>query len=131
MLTEAARRFADDRRLARAQAARLAILVEELVINAIEHGGVADDQRIDLTLADETGGLILTLSDLMIPGRMSAQTRSRNAAEERGSTSFCNGPRFSIIVGKRTGTNCASISARDEELRSAAHVTALLRWPFR
>jgi anti-sigma regulatory factor (Ser/Thr protein kinase) len=63
MLTEAARRFAADRCLAPAQAARLAILVEELVINACEHGGVADDQRIDLTLADETGGLIMILSD--------------------------------------------------------------------
>ncbi len=63
MLTEAARRFASDRCLAPAQAARLAILVEELVINAREHGGVAEDQPIHLTLADGPEGLVVTLTD--------------------------------------------------------------------
>ncbi len=84
MLTEAARRFGDDRRLAPAQAARLAILVEELVINALEHGGVADDQRIDLTLADENGGLIMTLSDPGTPYDPRSHVRPDTVPERGG-----------------------------------------------
>lgn len=66
VLTEAARRFSADNGLAPTQAARLAILVEELVTNAVEHGGVEGDQRIDLTLAIEAEGMLLVLTD---PGR--------------------------------------------------------------
>jgi len=66
VLTDAARRFAADRCLVPAQAARLAILVEELVSNAREHGGVAEDEQIDLTLADEPEGIVVVLTD---PGR--------------------------------------------------------------
>lgn len=83
MLTAAARRFAVDRCLAPAQAARLAILVEELVSNAREHGGVADEEQIDLTLADGAEGLVVILTD---PGR-SHDPRSHVAADwvpERG-----------------------------------------------
>jgi anti-sigma regulatory factor (Ser/Thr protein kinase) len=84
VLTEAARRFSEDNGLVPTQAARLAILVEELVINALEHGGVADDQRIDLTLADETGGLILTLSDPGTPYDPRSHVRPDTVPERGG-----------------------------------------------
>lgn len=66
VLTAAARSFAGDAGLAPATAARLAILVEELVANAREHGGVSDAERIELALGLEQGAAYLTLRD---PGR--------------------------------------------------------------
>lgn len=78
MLTEAARRFSKDNGLAPAQAARLAILVEELVTNLVEHGGVEVDQRIDLILANEAEGVLLVLTD---PGR-AHDPRSHHASDD-------------------------------------------------
>jgi serine/threonine-protein kinase RsbW len=42
---------------------RLAMIVEELVMNIIEHGGAADRDRIGLALESVTDGLSLTVTD--------------------------------------------------------------------
>lgn len=45
------------------QAARLVIIVEELVTNLVEHGGVAPDSLIELVLSREDGTIGIALSD--------------------------------------------------------------------
>lgn len=59
----AAQAFADDHRLAGQRAARLAIIVEELVTNLVEHGGVAGGDLIELTLRRDAAGIVLVLTD--------------------------------------------------------------------
>ena len=44
-------------------AARLAIVVEELVMNLFEHGGVGPDQPVELTLTHRGGEVLLTIED--------------------------------------------------------------------
>lgn len=55
---EAARLFGIDARLDAADAARLAIIVEELVANLVEHGDAATAGPVELSLAWEAGGPI-------------------------------------------------------------------------
>ncbi len=105
VLTEAARRFSEDNGLAPTQAARLAILVEELVTNTVEHGGVEEDQRIDLILANEAEGVLLILSD---PGR-AYDPRSHDASNdipERGGGAGLDLVRqwADILAYRRAGT---------------------------
>lgn len=44
-------------------AARLAIIVEELVTNLVEHGGVEEDDEIELTLEGGDGAIRIGLGD--------------------------------------------------------------------
>ena len=62
-LVEAAQGFAEIGRLSAGLAARLAIIVEELAANLIEHGGVGGDGEIELLLAHEADGVRIVLSD--------------------------------------------------------------------
>lgn len=82
--TEAARAFCTDGGLARNDAARLCIVIEELVTNLLEHGGVVDDDRIELMLSRDAGGVTIVLTD---PG-MSFDPRtpppSHGAPPDRG-----------------------------------------------
>lgn len=65
--TAVAQDFADSHRLPGVAAARLAIIVEELVANLVEHGGLTPHCRIDLSLVRTSDGVRLTLSDPGLP----------------------------------------------------------------
>ncbi|WP_235536285.1 MULTISPECIES: ATP-binding protein [unclassified Sphingomonas] len=81
---EAARLFGVDARLGAGDAARLAIVVEELVANLVEHGGAAAIGAIELSLAWEAGGPI---SLVLVDGGIAFDPRGADAGAaipERG-----------------------------------------------
>ena len=61
--SDAARAFGEAQWLSEDETARLCIIIEELVANLYDHGGVSRDEEITLTLASEPEGLIITLTD--------------------------------------------------------------------
>lgn len=63
----AAQKFGIDRALELNHAARLAILVEELVYNLVEHGDVGEDGLIELVLTHDDGAVGISLSDSGVP----------------------------------------------------------------
>lgn len=63
----AARAFAADQWLTDEETARLSIIVEELVTNLYDHGGLGHDHEIDLSFAVEPDGLHLVLLDPSAP----------------------------------------------------------------
>jgi serine/threonine-protein kinase RsbW len=62
-MVEAAQAFGIDRALEVGHAARLSIIVEELVYNLVEHGGIGDDGLIELVLTHDDGVVGIALSD--------------------------------------------------------------------
>ncbi len=62
-MVEAAQAFGIDRALEVGHAARLSIIVEELVCNLVEHGDVGEDGLIELALTHEDGVVGIALSD--------------------------------------------------------------------
>ena len=62
-MVEGAQDFCIGRGLELAQGARLVIIVEELVTNLVEHGGVAGDSLVELVLTEEEGTISVALSD--------------------------------------------------------------------
>jgi serine/threonine-protein kinase RsbW len=73
---EAARLFGIDVRLGTGDAARLAIIVEELVVNLVEHGGATVIGAVELSLAWEAGGPI---SLVLIDGGIAFDPRVADA----------------------------------------------------
>ena len=63
----AARGFAEARSLAGDDRARLCVIVEELVSNLYDHGGLGTDDRIELGLASEPDAIRITLVDPAAP----------------------------------------------------------------
>ena len=62
-MVEATQDFAVQCALEAGHAARLAIVVEELVTNLVEHGGIGEEGLIELVLAHEGGVVQIMLSD--------------------------------------------------------------------
>ena len=62
-MVEGAQAFSADCRLESAQSARLAIIVEELVFNLVEHGGVGASGLIELVLSHRDAAVEIALSD--------------------------------------------------------------------
>jgi anti-sigma regulatory factor (Ser/Thr protein kinase) len=62
-MVEATQAFALEHALKVDHAARLSIVVEELVCNLVEHGGVGEDGLIELALTREDGVVAIALSD--------------------------------------------------------------------
>jgi anti-sigma regulatory factor (Ser/Thr protein kinase) len=62
----AARNFAVELGLARSNVSRLCVIIEELVANLYEHGGLTGSDAIDLSLFNAPEGISIVLSD---PGR--------------------------------------------------------------
>jgi serine/threonine-protein kinase RsbW len=58
-----AQAFSKDCGLQEKQAARLAIIVEELVFNLVEHGGIGEQGVIELVLTHQDGVVSIALSD--------------------------------------------------------------------
>jgi anti-sigma regulatory factor (Ser/Thr protein kinase) len=61
--TAAARSFAAEFGLGHDDTARLCIVIEELVTNLYEHGGVSGGDRVKLAFASEPGGVRIVLDD--------------------------------------------------------------------
>ncbi len=59
----AAQAFGIDRALEVEHAARLSIIVEELVCNLVDHGGVGEADLIELVLTHDDGAVDIALSD--------------------------------------------------------------------
>jgi serine/threonine-protein kinase RsbW len=62
-MVEAAQHFGVDQALELDHAARLSIIVEELVFNLVEHGGMGEDGLIELVLTHQAGVVEIALSD--------------------------------------------------------------------
>ncbi|MCL6684807.1 ATP-binding protein [Sphingomonas alba] len=59
----AARAFAEEQWLTDEETARLCIIIEELLTNLYDHGGLTADHEIEMSLIVEPDGLHLTLVD--------------------------------------------------------------------
>lgn len=79
----AARGFGETQWLTEDELARLCIIIEELVANLYEHGGVTDDQEVELELRSEPGAIRVAIQDRGAPfdPRTAASPRKR---PERG-----------------------------------------------
>jgi len=64
--TRAARAFGAGQGISDSDVSRLCVVIEELVANLYEHGGVARGDRVDLSLSCAPGGIRILLGD---PGR--------------------------------------------------------------
>src|SRR5690349_3434133 len=82
-LVEAAHGFSGDCRLSERHAAKLAIIVEELVFNLVEHGQVGDSGEIELLLAREADSVTIVLSDTGLAFDLRT-TESAEVIPERG-----------------------------------------------
>lgn len=63
----AAREFGNAQWLGEDELARLCIVVEELVTNLYDHGGVTEHDEVELTLSSEEDGIGLVLVDPGVP----------------------------------------------------------------
>ena len=61
--SDAARAFGELQWLGEDELARLSIVIEELIANLYEHGGVSRDQEVRLELASEPQGIRVTIID--------------------------------------------------------------------
>jgi anti-sigma regulatory factor (Ser/Thr protein kinase) len=59
----AARTFGEAEWLSEDELARLCIIIEELLANLYDHGGVSAEHDVELNLASEPGGIRITLFD--------------------------------------------------------------------
>lgn len=80
---DAARAFGEALGLTKDERARICIVIEELVANLYDHGGLTDVDLVELTLAREPGGIRITIADSGKPfdPRLAPPTPSR---PERG-----------------------------------------------
>jgi serine/threonine-protein kinase RsbW len=80
--TATARSFAAEFGLGHDDASRLCIVIEELVTNLYEHGGVTGGDRVELALAREPDGVRIVLGD---PGTaFDPRNATRRAIPDRG-----------------------------------------------
>ncbi len=61
--SEAARQFAGDQWLTEDESARLSIIVEELIANLYDHGGLTEEDRVELRFVSEPGGVRIVIVD--------------------------------------------------------------------
>jgi anti-sigma regulatory factor (Ser/Thr protein kinase) len=62
-MVSGAQDFGAQCRLDTGHAARLAIMIEELVTNLVEHGGIGEHGVVELVLTQEEGVIAIALSD--------------------------------------------------------------------
>ena len=77
----AARGFGEARRLGSQDLARLCIVVEELVANLYDHGGLTDADGVELSLASDPGGIRITITDTAAPFDLRSAPSSPDPAE--------------------------------------------------
>lgn len=79
---EAARLFGQSCNLADEELARLCIIVEELIANLYDHGGLTARDEVELTLVAEQAGIRVTIVDSGMP--FDPRTAPASAQPERG-----------------------------------------------
>jgi len=67
LASDAAREFGSAQWLAADELARLCIVIEELVANLYEHGGVAEQDEVELSLISESEGVRVVIVDPGVP----------------------------------------------------------------
>ena len=78
----AARAFGEEQWLTEDELARLSVVVEELLANLYDHGGVTQDEAVELTLASEPGAIRITILDPGMP--FDPRAAPRKEQPERG-----------------------------------------------
>ena len=81
---QAARAFGDAQRLGPDDVARLSIVVEELVANLFDHGGLVEDDLVELHLESEEGGTRIVLFDRGKPFDPRSARPARKRSERGG-----------------------------------------------
>ncbi len=81
--SDAARAFAEAQWLGEDEVARLCIIIEELVANLYDHGGVSREEEVILSLASEPKGLAISIVDPGTPFDP-RQPRGKTAQPDRG-----------------------------------------------
>jgi anti-sigma regulatory factor (Ser/Thr protein kinase) len=79
-----ARAFGEAQSLTHDNCARLCIVIEELVANLYEHGGVKDGEKVELDLAREPKGIRVTIVDPGQPFDPRSAAPSRERPERGG-----------------------------------------------
>ena len=82
--SSAARSFGEAQWLTDDELARLCIIIEELVANLYDHGGVTGEHEVELTLASEPDGIHITLLDPGTPFDPRTAPSSRQRPERGG-----------------------------------------------
>lgn len=82
-MVEAAQAFGAEWALEPSHAARLSIIVEELVFNLVEHGGMGEDGVIELVLTLDDGVVEIALSDSGVAFDL-REAETEEAIPERG-----------------------------------------------
>ena len=67
LASDAARTFGSAQWLAGEELARLCIVIEELVANLYDHGGLAEHDEVEVTLSSEADGIGVVLIDPGVP----------------------------------------------------------------
>lgn len=81
--SDAARAFGEAQWLSEGELARLSIVVEELVANLYDHGGVGSEDEVRLELTSEPAGLRIVIVDFGTPFD-SRQPPKKGGRPERG-----------------------------------------------
>jgi serine/threonine-protein kinase RsbW len=97
--SDAARAFGEMQWLSEDETARLCIIIEELVANLYDHGGVGRDEEITLTLASEPKGLIITLTDRGKPFDPRQPRRKSDPADRGGGAGIDIIRSWAVITG--------------------------------
>lgn len=75
----AARTFGEAQWLTEDECARLCIIIEELIANLFDHGGLSETDEVELSMASEPGGIRIVIVDPGTP----FDPRSAPSARER------------------------------------------------
>lgn len=82
--TEAARAFGEAQQLTEDDLARLCIIIEELVANLYDHGGLTEEDKVVMSLGREPGGIRITIADPGKPFDPRTAALSRQRPERGG-----------------------------------------------
>jgi serine/threonine-protein kinase RsbW len=67
LASDAAREFAEAQWLTEDESARLSIIVEEVIANLYDHGGLTGDDQVELSFGSEPGGVRIVIVDTGAP----------------------------------------------------------------
>lgn len=102
---QAARMFGEAQQLTGDECARLCIIVEELIANLHDHGGLTDQDEVELTLGSEPAGIRIIIADRAKPFDPRS-ARPQTKRPERG-----GGAGIEIV---RTWARLVDYSVRDD-----------------
>lgn len=97
--TDTARSFGQAQGLADDELARLCILIEELVANLYDHGGLTDTDRVELILSAERGHIRVALIDRGAPFDVRTAPRGGEIPERGGGAGLDIVRAWAEIVG--------------------------------